>query len=195
MHGPDATLPARRVSTVKCSADLALASGPRPGRAQARRLAVVRRLATLAPGAAAVFTFIIAWRVDRRRPLAVSFLTDSKTLRRWYGTKFASAGEVVGYIATNLRRLSAQTELWRRTWYDSTLPHWLLDRTILNVSTLATSTCLRLSNGRFYGWEGTYCCPGTCTHVWQYAQAVARLFPQLERPPARWRHFGLVDAG
>ena len=47
--------------------------------------------------------------------------------------------------------------------------------------TLATATCYRFSNGRFYCWEGAYCCAGTCQHVWQYAQGAARIFPALER--------------
>ena len=44
---------------------------------------------------------------------------------------------------------------------------------------------LRQENGNIWAWEGCYCdkgcCSGSCTHVWNYAQALPHLFPQLER--------------
>ena len=44
---------------------------------------------------------------------------------------------------------------------------------------------LRQTDGRLWCWEGccddTGCCAGTCTHVWNYAQAVPHLFPDMER--------------
>jgi hypothetical protein len=44
---------------------------------------------------------------------------------------------------------------------------------------------LRQENGNVWGWEGCFttvgCCPGTCTHVWNYAQSLCHLFPALER--------------
>ncbi len=137
----------------------------------------------LEPGQSKTVTFLISWyfpnlRLDRLPP------------GRWYGTRFRSASMVVKYIDEHFDRLSGQTRLWRDTWYDSTLPYWFLDRTFANTSTLATSTCYWLGNGRFYGWEGVGCCPGTCTHVWQYAQAVARLFPQLERSARLMADYG-----
>lgn len=141
----------------------------------------------LAAGESEVVTFLVAWHfpnlvVDR----------DKKLTGRFYARSFASALDAVKYTVSNFERLRGRTVLWHDTWYDSTLPYWFLDRTFLNASILATSTCYRFADGRFYGWEGVGCCPGTCGHVWQYAQAVARLFPQLERDTRQRVDLGLA---
>src|SRR5690606_20417309 len=81
----------------------------------------------------------------------------------------------------NFDTLTSLTEKWVETWQESTLPYWFLDRTILNIGTLATANTYRFASGRFWGWEGIGACAGTCTHVWQYAHAVGRIFPELER--------------
>lgn len=138
---------------------------------------------SLAPGKKATATYVIAWHFPN---------LSLKDGGRYYANRFASAGAVAEYAARNFDRLAAQTRLWHDTWYDSTLPHWFLDRTLLNACILATSTCHRFRSGRFYGWEGVGCCEGTCTHVWHYAQAVARLFPELERDLRERTDFGLA---
>jgi len=152
----------------------------------------IARKRALKAGEQATFTFVISWHFDGMWWDSMKRLTDYQQLRRHYGTRFKTAEEVVTYIDGYFDRLASQTRLWHKTWYDSTLPYWLLDRTLLTISTLATATCYRFNNGRFYGWEGTYCCAGTCTHVWQYAQAVGRMFPKLERSTREMVDFGLA---
>ena len=139
----------------------------------------------LAPGASAKATFVLAWHFPN---LKLNRLPPG----RYYATRFDSALAVAHYVRDNFTRLSSQTRLWHDTWYDSTFPYWFLDRTFLNASILATSTCHRFADGRFYGWEGVGCCEGTCGHVWQYAHAVARLFPDLERLTREKVDFGLA---
>jgi hypothetical protein len=110
----------------------------------------------------------------------------------YYAARFDSACEIAAYINKNRDFLLGTTRKWVDTWYDSTLPYWLLDRTMANTSTLATTTCYRHKDGRFWAWEGIGCCTGTCTHVWHYAQAVGRLFPEIERDQRERVDFGMA---
>ena len=142
---------------------------------------------TLAPGESKTATLLLAWHFPN-----LSIEKAFTNCGRYYATKFPSAEAVAEYVADNFSRLESQTKLWRDTWYDSTLPFWFLDRTFLNTSILASSTCYRFANGRFYGWEGVGCCEGTCGHVYHYAHAAARLFPDLERSTRENVDFGLA---
>ncbi len=134
----------------------------------------IGRQVELDPGAEATLTFAVCWFFPNR---------DERGSRRgnYYARRFEDAADVAAYISEHFDRLSGQTLCWHDTWYDSTLPYWLLDRLFSTTSTLATSTCQWWGNGRFWAWEGVGCCHGTCTHVWNYEHTMARLFPQLER--------------
>ncbi len=144
--------------------------------AGAKLVGCLTRKVKIEPGKQNETQFILSWNFPNWTLAGLQDLGG-----RYYADRFPTSADTAKYIAQKIKPLTEQTRLWRDTWYDSTLPYWFLDRTFLNASTLATSTCHRLSSGRFWAWEGVGCCVGTCTHVWHYAHAVARLFPDLER--------------
>jgi uncharacterized protein (DUF608 family) len=141
---------------------------------------------TLAAGETRVVSFILAWHF----PNGPKELLGGR--QHAYTERFADAPAVARSIAEHFEALSGQTRLWRDTWYDSTLPYWFLNRTFANTSILATRTCYYFAGDRFWAHEGVGCCPGTCTHVWHYAQAMARLFPKVERDHREFVDFGLA---
>jgi hypothetical protein len=145
--------------------------------------ALARRL-SLEPDEETTVTFVITWHFPDLR------LGRIDPAGWYYSTRFDSATKVAEHIVTNYDSLYGLTKLWHDTWYDSTLPYWFLDRVMGNTSTLATMTCVRTTSGRFWSWEGVGCCKGTCSHVWQYAHAMARLFPELERTVREQQDFG-----
>jgi hypothetical protein len=61
----------------------------------------------------------------------------------------------------------------------------VLDAVSSQASIIRTNTAMLLEGRRFFAFEGTGdeggCCPMNCTHVWNYEQALAFLFPELER--------------
>jgi uncharacterized protein (DUF608 family) len=146
----------------------------------------------LAPGESAKITFVVAWHFPNLTLENSQAMRKLGRLGRYYERRFPSAQAVVDYVASDFLRLESGTKLWRDTWYDSTLPFWFLDRTMINTSILATSTNFRFADGRFYGWEGVGCCAGTCGHVYHYAHAMGRLFPDLERDMRERVDFGIA---
>ena len=170
---PDAVAQAARGSS-GASADAALT--------QAQEMAVRAPLVIPAKGEINL-TVLVGWHFPQVHP-KMGKLPDP---RRWIAERFTDAADVVGYVARELPRLSGLTHTFRDTWYGTddgpnrgTLPHWLLERSLWTLSTLTTNGTYRMTKGRLWGWEGTGCCEGTCTHVWHYAQGAGRLFPQLE---------------
>lgn len=134
----------------------------------------------VASGASMKEDFIISWHFNNPNTAQKKLVKEANDGYH-YGQRFNDAQAVATYISTNFEKLTSTTELWQKTWNDSTLPHWFLERTFVNIGTLATANTYRFANGRFWAWEGIGACAGTCTHVWQYAQAMGRIFPELER--------------
>ena len=103
----------------------------------------------------------------------------------WYATKFDSIGAVMDYYRSQVSDLRAQTEQFSNTLFDTSLPDVVLDAISANLCILKSPTILRQHDGRIWCWEGCHdlegSCHGSCTHVWNYAQAICHLFPALER--------------
>ncbi len=148
--------------------------------------ASVRDTVTLSKSSTGSSRFIFAWHFPN-----LQLNKEIKDSGRYYSNWFASASDVVAYVQQQQEMLVSKTRLWKQTFYDSTLPWWFLERTFGNTSILATTTAHRFTSGRFYAWEGVGCCEGTCMHVWQYAQAMGRMFPSLERDTRQRVDLGL----
>lgn len=179
--------------SVLAAADLEGAEGADIEKAHAsgslagRLIGWLGKTVVLEPGAEQTVTFLLTWHFPNLTAGGM------KNVGHEYAARFADAPEVARYAAKNFARLAGETKLWQDTWYDSTLPHWFLDRTMANTSILATTTAYRFRSGRFWAWEGVGCCPGTCTHVWHYAQAPGRLFPEVERRNREEVDFGIAQ--
>ncbi|MFZ0282481.1 MAG: GH116 family glycosyl hydrolase [Bacteroidales bacterium] len=103
----------------------------------------------------------------------------------WYSGKFSGIEDIANYWKTNYDELRRKTELFSNSFYSMTLPAEVMEAVSANLTILKSPTVLRQPDGRLWNWEGcsdnSGCCAGSCTHVWNYAQAIPHLFPRLER--------------
>ncbi|MEP0765886.1 MAG: hypothetical protein HRF45_05000 [Fimbriimonadia bacterium] len=141
--------------------------------------AVVSRFRLL-PGETREVPFIVSWSFPNH------YATYDRNLARYrlghmYSKWFRDSQAAAQYVASNFRRLRYETTMFRDTFYDSTLPYWLVRRVSSQASTLTSQSILWLEDGTFAAFEGAGCCPMNCTHVFNYEQTIAALFPQLER--------------
>jgi hypothetical protein len=105
--------------------------------------------------------------------------------RPWYAARFGNGAALEAYWAGQVERLRRESKSFSDCFYDSTLPPEVVDAIAANLTILKSPTTLRQADGRLWLWEGSNdtqgSCHGSCTHVWNYAQAIGHLFPDLER--------------
>ncbi|MFN8240518.1 MAG: GH116 family glycosyl hydrolase [Bacteroidales bacterium] len=116
----------------------------------------------------------------------------------WYSARFAGIDDVITYWKSNYSDLRANSGLFRDAFYGMTLPPEVIEAIAANLTILKSPTVLRQTDGKLWNWEGCGdnwgCCAGSCTHVWNYAQAVPHLFPKLERTMRSAEFFASQDA-
>jgi uncharacterized protein (DUF608 family) len=145
---------------------------------------------TLQPGASKTIALRLAWFVGQTnlrigKDPAGAQATDPSQYRPWYAGKFTDINGVSFYWRDHYDELKRKSGIFRDAFYDSTLPPEVLEAVAANLTILKSPTVLRQSDGKLWSWEGcgdnSGCCHGSCTHVWNYAQAIPHLFPALER--------------
>lgn len=111
--------------------------------------------------------------------------SDASKYKPWYSSRFQNVQEVADYWLANYDKLKKTSTQFAEAFYSSTLPPEVLEAVAANLTIIKSPTVLRQYDGRLWSWEGCGdeggCCHGSCTHVWNYAQAIPHLFPSLER--------------
>jgi len=148
---------------------------------------------TIPPGQTVEIPFLVTWHYPNK------YNSVGTWMGCHYATRWPDARAVLREAAAKFSELRTKTELFRKTFYDSTLPYWMLDCVTSQASILRhIGVVFRIANGDTYGWEGSNgCCQPTCAHVWGYEQTLSRLFPDLEKDMRRidFKHQQRADGG
>lgn len=178
-------LPNRLYETTRCN----------PDSNETSDIATLAAHCKIAPGESKEILFILSWSnpyMNNHWEITHIGLSEEEIQKRrstlwknYYSTLFSDSRASAIYSLKNFNRLYQNTLLYKQAIYASSLPDVVKDAVTANISVLKSPTCLRLSDGSFYAFEGVHAhmgsCEGTCTHVWSYAYALAFLFPNLER--------------
>ncbi len=146
----------------------------------------------LAPDENRTLVLRLAWHVPQTnlrlgndQEDAPACCTCSGTHTPWYAGFLDDIEAVNRYWRTHYADLRSRTQAFTDCFYDTTLPDEVVEAVAANLTILKSPTAQRQTDGRLWLWEGCCdtrgCCHGSCTHVWNYAQAIPHLFPSLER--------------
>ncbi len=111
-----------------------------------------------------------------------------------YATRFAGALDVVDAYLADRAHLDGASRAWADAVAGSDLPPLVRDAVCAQGAAVRSPSLFRTADGHTYGFEGTLgastrnwngdaggSCPLNCNHVFNYEQALARLFPTLGR--------------
>ncbi len=156
------------------------------------RISSISCFETLAPDEEKTFEFLISWYFPNRPKGWIEYDQDLErfrnggydSIKNYYATLFTDAWNVSRYVVDNKEYLEGKSRDFENALFSTSLPTYVIDAVASNIMSMKSHCCFRIENGNFLGWEGIRdyvgCGQGNVNHVWNYATAVAALFPELE---------------
>ena len=145
------------------------------------------------PGERARVRFAITWNYplgaiywfNRAQPGEPEYAGEPPTWRNYYATQWADSRASGAEALPPMGRTRSGDLRLPRSLFGSSHPPRSSTPSSGTLGVLRSATVIRLEGGELWGWEGQHIgegsCEGSCTHVWNYQQALAWLFPALER--------------
>lgn len=128
----------------------------------------------------AEFRFYFTWSFPNRRSWKGDALVGNH-----YTTLYPEAWDAAKRIVPRLPDLERRTRAFVEGFLAKKMPDEIKEAALFNLAVLRSPTVFRIKSGHLMGWEGVHLiqgsCDGSCTHVWNYEQATAYLFPDLAR--------------
>ena len=164
---------------------------------------------TVAPGERKVVRFVISWSFPHgdvywaHRSKPDGQIPDKATplWKNYYATQWTDASASAAEALARWDDLTCRTLAFRDGLFGSSMPASIKDAATATLALLRTATVIRLEGGELWAWEGQHrldgSCEGTCTHVWNYQQALSHLFPAIERTmrDTEWTYNQQADGG
>jgi uncharacterized protein (DUF608 family) len=155
----------------------------------------------LQPGESRAVRILLAWSFPNR---FVNFEQFGPPKPEWGGSRFwlgnrytsvhGDAAAVARRVASEWDELRNASLAWPEALESSSLDGETVEHLAAQLAVIRSPTCFQSADGRFFGFEGVLgasstmwsgafggSCPLNCTHVWNYEQALAKTFPELER--------------
>ncbi|MBN1996621.1 hypothetical protein JW935_03645 [candidate division KSB1 bacterium] len=154
-----------------------------------RRMASVLVHFDLEPDQHIRIPFYLAWYFPKRifEAPEVFGIPDAanQPFENFYGTLFSNENDVLTQFMHQEKALYLHTAQFAGLISNSSYPSSVKEALTTQIASLRTHLIQVTGDLTVHGFEGVlengWCCPGTCTHVWNYEQTLASLFPSLER--------------
>jgi uncharacterized protein (DUF608 family) len=136
---------------------------------------------TVPVGEKTPFRFAFTWNFPNRP----AWENTKVIVGNWYSQNYTDAWDAAAKIVPRLGELEARSLAFTRKILALDAPTAVKEAALSNLAVLKSQTVFRVPSGHLLGWEGVFdhegSCKGSCTHVWNYENAVACLFPDLAR--------------
>ena len=154
-----------------------------------KRMATILVPFSLEAGEELTIPYYLSWYFPERAFTAAEVFgieeAQGKPFKNHYANRFKSDIDVLDKFLQAEKELTTKTKAFVETLHRSSFPEYVIEALNTQVATLASPLLQVTGEGNVHGFEGvldnSWCCAGSCTHVWNYEQTLASLYPSLER--------------